>query len=65
MSGRRVLAGVVGFFVLTLGAVTLTLLWPDHALMHFWWVAQCVPILYWLLLWGLVSFCRRGEHVVD
>lgn len=46
--------GVVILLVLTLGSLTLAWLWPDATLMHFWWVAQAVPVLYLVLIaWGV------------
>ena len=60
MTRRRVGLGVLGLSALTLGAMALTLWWPDSTLLHFWLVAQCVPILYWLLVWALTDR-RQGE----
>jgi hypothetical protein len=64
MTGRRVGLGVLGLTALTLGAMALTLGWPDSTLLHFWLIAQCVPVLYWLLIWALVGR-RRGARDAD
>ena len=60
MTKRRAWLGVLGLVALTLGAMALLIGWPDNTLMHFWWVAQCVPILYWLLVWALVGHRKGG-----
>jgi len=49
--------GVLGLLMLTLLALLLVWRWPDATLMHFWLIAQFVPLLYWLLVWALL-----GEH---
>jgi Flp pilus assembly protein TadB len=41
----------------TLGALTLAWLWPEETVMHFWLVAQFVPVFYVVLLWYAT---RRG-----
>lgn len=61
MTRQRVGLGVVGLVALTLGAMALVLWWPDSTLMHFWWVAQCVPILFWLLVWALVGHRQKDR----
>jgi hypothetical protein len=48
---RRALLGVVGLVALTVGSLCLAWLMPDVTLLHFLWVAQAVPVLYWLLAW--------------
>ena len=48
---RRALWGVVGLVVLTVGSLGLAWLLPDMTLLHFLWVAQAVPVLYFLLAW--------------
>jgi hypothetical protein len=48
---RRALLGVVGLVALTVGSLGLAWLRPDMTLLHFVWVAQAVPVLYFLLLW--------------
>jgi hypothetical protein len=48
---RRALLGVVGLAVLTVGSLGLAWLLPDMTLLHFLWVAQAVPVLYFLLAW--------------
>ena len=42
---------VVGLVVLTVGSLALAWQLPDMTLLHFVWVAQGVPVLYWLLAW--------------
>jgi len=37
--------------VLTVGSLGLAWRFPDATLLHFLWVAQAVPVLYWLLVW--------------
>jgi hypothetical protein len=48
---RRALLGVLGLVVLTVGSLGLAWLLPDMTLLHFLWVAQAVPVLYFLLAW--------------
>lgn len=55
--------GVLGLFLLTVGAMLLVWRWPDATLMHFWVLAQFVPALFWLLVWALLSLSARGINV--
>ena len=48
---KRALWGVVGLVVLTVGSLGLAWLLPDQTLLHFLWVAQAVPVLYFVLAW--------------
>ena len=48
---RRALWGVAGLVALTVGSLGLAWLLPDMTLLHFLWVAQAVPVLYFLLAW--------------
>ena len=48
---RRALWGVVGLVVLTVGSLGVAWLLPDATLLHFLWVAQAVPVLYFALAW--------------
>jgi hypothetical protein len=48
---RRALLGVLGLVVLTVVSLGLAWLLPDMTLLHFLWVAQAVPVLYFLLAW--------------
>jgi hypothetical protein len=48
---RRALLGVVGLVLLTVGSLGLAWLLPDMTLLHFLWLAQAVPVLYFLLAW--------------
>ena len=36
----------------TLAALAWVWLTPDQSGWHFWWVAQALPVVYVLLLWG-------------
>ena len=63
MTRRRVGLGVLGLSALTLGAMALILYWPDNTVLHFWVIAQCVPILYWALTWALVSGHKEDRDV--
>ena len=47
----RAVLGVVGLVVLTVGSLGMAWLLPDMTLLHFLWVAQAVPVLYFLLAW--------------
>jgi hypothetical protein len=50
----RSLWGVVGLVVLTVGSLGLAWLFPNMTLLHFLWVAQAVPVLYFVLAyWGM------------
>jgi len=48
---RRALWGVVGLVALTVGSLGVAWLLPDATMLHFLWVAQAVPVLYFLLAW--------------
>ena len=48
---NRVLMGLVGLVVLTVGSLGMAWLFPANTLLHFLWVAQVVPVLYLLLAW--------------
>ncbi len=50
-SFKRSLWGVLGLIVLTVGSLGLAWIFPDQTLLHFLWVAQAVPVLYWVLVW--------------
>ena len=52
---RRALLGVLGLVALTLGSLGLAWLMPDETLLHYLWVAQAVPVLYWLLAWWVTQ----------
>jgi hypothetical protein len=47
--------GVLGLLVLTLGSLGLAWLMPDSTLLHYLWVAQAVPVMYWLLAWWVTQ----------
>lgn len=55
--------GVLGLMLLTVGSMLLVWRWPDAALMHFWVLAQFVPVLFWLWVWVLLSWRKRGQDV--
>lgn len=48
---KRAWWGVVGLVVLTVGSLGLAWCLPDMTLLHFLWVAQAVPVLYFVLAW--------------
>lgn len=48
---KRAWLGVVGLVVLTVGSLGMAWWLPDMTLLHFLWVAQAVPILYFVLAW--------------
>ena len=48
---KRALLGVAALVSLTVGSLGLAWLMPEATLLHFLWVAQAVPVLYWLLAW--------------
>jgi len=54
---------VLGLLTLTLLALLLVWRWPDSTLMHFWLIAQFVPMLYWLLVWALLGTHTRSDDV--
>jgi len=48
--------GVVGLVVLTTGSLGLAWVFPDSTMLHFLWITQAVPVLYFLLVcWGMQS----------
>ena len=58
---RRALLGVLGLLVLTLGSLGLAWFMPDATLLHYLWVAQAVPVLYWLLAWWATQSSPASE----
>jgi hypothetical protein len=48
---KRAWLGVVVLVVLTVGSLGLAWWLPDMTLLHFLWVAQAVPVLYFVLAW--------------
>ena len=38
--------------LVTVAALVWVWLTPDQSGWHFWWVAQALPVVYVLLLWG-------------
>lgn len=59
----RVGLGVLGIVVATLGGMGVAWWWPEASLLHFWLIAQCVPLLYLLLIWAVFGFTSRGQDV--
>ena len=57
----RSLWGVLGLVVLTVGSLGLAWLFPDQTLLHFLWVAQAVPVLYFALAWWGTS-TSHSDH---
>jgi hypothetical protein len=48
---RRTWKGLIMLTFSTVGSLALAWVWPDSTQMHFWLVAQALPIFYWLLVW--------------
>jgi cobalamin biosynthesis protein CobD/CbiB len=48
---QRAFWGVLCLVVLTVLAMTVAWYWPEQPLLHFWLVAQAVPVLYVILAW--------------
>ena len=48
---KRTRLGVGGLVVLTVGSLGMAWWVPDMTLLHFLWVAQAVPVLYFVLAW--------------
>ena len=63
VQGARIGWGMGLWFVLTLGALLLAWHWPDATLLHFWLVAQAVPVLYWVLIAWVLRAPTREDHV--
>ena len=62
VQGQRLGWGVLMWAVLTVGALLMAWHWPDATLLHFWLVAQAVPVLYWLLMAWVIRSPSRGNH---
>ena len=60
---RRAWLGVVGLVVLTVGSLGFAWLLPDRTLLHFVWVAQAVPLLYFLLAWWGTQASHPSDDV--
>lgn len=58
---KRVVWGVVGLVVLTVGSLGLAWLLPNATLLHFLWVAQAVPVLYVFLAWWGIQPSATGD----
>ena len=61
--GRYLVWGLLMWGVLTMGALFLAWSWPDATLLHFWLVAQAVPVLYWLLMVWVIRSPSGEDHV--
>jgi Flp pilus assembly protein TadB len=48
---RRAWIGLILLALSTVGVLALAWMWPDLTHLHFWLVAQALPIFYWLLVW--------------
>jgi hypothetical protein len=58
---RRAMVGVLVLVTLTLGSLGLAWLMPDATLLHYLWVAQAVPVLYWLLAWWVTQSPPKND----
>ena len=58
---KRALVGVAALVSLTVGSLGLAWLMPEATLLHFLWVAQAVPVLYWLLAWWATQSSTASE----
>jgi hypothetical protein len=56
--------GVVGLVVLTVGSLGLAWLFPDMTLLHFLWVAQAVPVLYFVLAWWGIQTSHEDDDAI-
>ncbi|BDU52706.1 hypothetical protein [Limnohabitans sp. INBF002] len=54
--------GLLALVVLTIGSLAVAWLLPDMTMLHFLWVAQAVPILYFLLAWWGTQASERDDH---
>jgi hypothetical protein len=54
--------GLLGLVVLTVGSLALAWVWPNLTMLHFLWVAQAVPILYFLLAWWGTQVPASNDH---
>ncbi len=54
--------GLLGLFVLTVGSLALAWLLPNMTMLHFLWIAQTVPILYFLLAWWGTQVPPQNDH---
>jgi hypothetical protein len=50
-TNQRTLSGVLCLIGLTVVAMSVAWYWPDRTLLHFWLVAQTMPVLYVVLAW--------------
>ncbi|WP_146100050.1 hypothetical protein [Limnohabitans sp. TS-CS-82] len=50
-SHGRAFWGVLCLFGVTLLAMAWAWHWPDQSLLHFWLVAQAMPVFYVILAW--------------
>jgi hypothetical protein len=60
----RAWSGLILLAFTTVGALALAWLWPDFTRMHFWLVAQALPIFYGLLVcwWAREPVVDSHEH---
>ena len=56
---RQLLSGLAGLVLLTVGSLCVAWWWPEQTQLHFWLVAQAVPVLYWVLI---AVFVRETEQ---
>jgi len=54
--------GLLALGGLTVGSLAVAWLLPDMTMLHFLWVAQAVPILYFLLAWWGAQASPRDDR---
>jgi hypothetical protein len=59
---RRTWIGLILLTVSTVGTLALAWVWPDLTQVHFWLVAQALPIFYWLLVWWWARQPAMDSH---
>ena len=48
---KRALQGLLILVLLTVASLAMAWYWVDITWLHFLWVTQVVPVLYWVLMW--------------
>ncbi len=59
---RRTAVGLFLLVAVTVAALAAAWSWPDRTLLHFWLVAQALPVFYALLAWWWARQTGESTH---
>lgn len=59
---HRTRVGLCLLVVVTVAALAVAWCWPDRTALHFWLVAQALPVFYAVLAWWWAREPLEAEH---